>query len=717
MYLHRPKNFSIIALLLLLTLFSSTLTACGKQKHNSNFNPSQASVDSKKNYYLFQAGKKYFQIWNGSDYEPIYLKGVNLGSGKPGKVPGELAITKQEYLNWFQQIADMNCNTIRVYTVMMPQFYEALYDYNATASKKLYLIQGVWYNEQQLENTSDAYDIYDKALEDACNLVDIFHGNAEIRQITGEAYGTYNCDVSEYVLAWLLGIESDAILVNTTNSVHADEHSYQGQYLTTTADASPYETFMCRLGDTLLTYEMTNYSMQRPISWCNWPTTDMLTHENEPDAEKEDAATINVEHIQATKLFKAGIFASYHIYPYYPEFMIEEGQDYIDENGNPNPYRAYLEKLITEHSIPVLVAEYGIPTSRGNTHFNSVTGYNQGNVNEEQQADMLVSMSKDIYESGYCGSLIFTWQDEWFKRTWNTMNYTNADRRAYWSDMQTSEQNFGLLAFDPGRAELTPYPDGSDKEWTADHIILSTDHYTLSAQKDARYLYLLIKGDQLNPESDRIILPIDVTPKSGSLQYETCHFPSGADFVIDLQGKNNSSIKVHGYYDRYPASYTADMDKTFDRSSYGDASSPDFHPIYLCLNRQLYFPVTQVWMDYRQYETGHLTYGNGSPDSADYNSLADFCYGENFIELRIPWGLLNFRDPSTKEVEDDFHATGQFSGLQIEAIQIGAGAYGELIPMTSYTWENWNDILYHERLKPSYYKMQSYFKTLTIQSD
>ena len=47
------------------------------------------------------------------DWEKTYLKGVNLGSGMPGKFPGEFGITKAMYLRWFGQITSMNANVIR----------------------------------------------------------------------------------------------------------------------------------------------------------------------------------------------------------------------------------------------------------------------------------------------------------------------------------------------------------------------------------------------------------------------------------------------------------------------------------------------------------------------------------------------------------------------------------------------------------------------------
>lgn len=68
-----------------------------------------------------------------------------------------MAITKEEYLRWFSYIGDMNSNTLRVYTILSPAFYEAFYQYNQTAKNKLYLIQGLWMNEDDLQTYQNAY--------------------------------------------------------------------------------------------------------------------------------------------------------------------------------------------------------------------------------------------------------------------------------------------------------------------------------------------------------------------------------------------------------------------------------------------------------------------------------------------------------------------------------------------------------------------------------
>ena len=75
--------------------------------------------------YYFKAGERYLSVYNGEEFEDLYVKGVNIGLGKPGYFPGEAAITKEEYARWFQEIGEMNANCIRVYTLQTPAFYEA----------------------------------------------------------------------------------------------------------------------------------------------------------------------------------------------------------------------------------------------------------------------------------------------------------------------------------------------------------------------------------------------------------------------------------------------------------------------------------------------------------------------------------------------------------------------------------------------------------------
>src|SRR5699024_8064295 len=97
-------------------------------------------------------------------------------------------------------------------------------------------------------------------------------------------------------------------------------------------------------------------------------------------------------------------------------------------------------------------------------------GANQGFHSEKDQGGYLKSLFEDIVEEQTAGGLVFTWQDEWFKRTWNTMDYDNPDLRPFWDNIQTNEQHFGLLSFEPQTDETLIYIDGDIKEWKRNEI-------------------------------------------------------------------------------------------------------------------------------------------------------------------------------------------------------------------------------------------------------
>ncbi|MCM1145878.1 MAG: family 2 glycosyl transferase [Clostridium sp.] len=670
-------------------------------------------VDDASFYY--KADGKYLSVYNGEEFEELYLKGVNLGLGKPGYFPGETAITKAEYAAWFKQISEMNANCIRVYTIQPPSFYEAFYEFNQTAKEPLYLFHGTWYDETRLVEAADAFDeqLYAILQQDMRNLVDVLHGNCTIAPQPGKASGIYRYDISSYVIGWILGIESDAEFVSTTNANHPEIHSYEGTYICAD-NLEPFEVFWAQTGDYILSYEMENYGMQRPLSYSNWPTADILEHPSETMAE-EYSVDLNVENLRTTDAFVCGLFASYHIYPYYPNFLYTQKEyiDYRDEDGNHNTYKPYLEELIAKHNIPVVVAEFGIPVSRGMTHSNIYTGFDQGNKTEEEQGEMLTSMMEDIHDTGYAGGIIFTWQDEWFKRTWNTEEYTNPNRRAYWYDVMTCEQHFGLLDFVPGE-ENTPTVvlDGDDNEWSDDDILLETGDASLSVKHDCAYLYLMVKKQNADYDTEKLIIPFDVTPHSGSYVYEENRFDHPADFVMIIDGKENSQLLVHSYYDLYQFEYDKHDKEITTTQQMKEPDNDLFQPLYFFVERELILQDRAEIIPVQKFPAGELVYGISDYDADGYNSLADFYYDGDILEIRIPWLMLNFRDPSRKEIEGDFWANEWFCEDTVDGIRIGLSDGNKRINMKEYQWENWDYYPYFERLRKSYYMIQEQFKTL-----
>ena len=696
-----------------------------KKEKDSSAGGAESYTDNQTGIsYRFKAEGDYFYIYESGDWKQMFMRGVNIGATEPGLFPGDLTISYDTYYRWFGYISEMNCNCIRIYTLMPPQFYQALGDFNKKAKNKLYLYQGIWVNEEDIERLSDTYAENEKILNDfttdAVNLVNVIHGKAKIAETAGEAYGTYNTDVSPWLAGWIIGIEWDPNFVINTNNQHPDKKDYDGKYLYTQT-ASPFEAFLCRVGDALIKHEAETYKFQVPLAFSNWITTDPLTHPNEPHFD-EDKTTVNTENVKCRN-FGPGMFASYHIYPYYPDSLNyqEDYLEYTDDSGKVNTYEAYLEDLKLAHTVPIIVAEFGIPTSRGMGH-ESVMGYNQGMVDETAQGAMLIDMLGSIENAKYAGGIVFTWQDEWFKRTWNNVMFDIADRRPYWSNIQTTEQCFGLLAFDPGKESMAAYVDGDVSEWKNTQPTVTTGQGKLYIKSDERYLYIMLDAGKYDFEKDTLLIPINTIADQGNLkaaQYNA-EFDTAADFLIYINGKNNSHIYVDRYYDAFNY-YFLESKKLSDikaEENAGVKNSSMFDIMRLCYGYNLTVKGTNQVVPDKAYETGKLRYGNGNPEADDYKSLSDFYFKNGKLEIRIPWQLLNVMDPSGKQQISDFRKTQAISPQAYQSFDFGfayrTGAESLKITLGgSYEYNGWNTPTWHERLKPAYYELQNYFKKFT----
>ncbi|WP_270180795.1 hypothetical protein [Alkalihalobacillus sp. CinArs1] len=690
-----------------------------------------------------QVSDDHIQLYRDGKWEDMLIKGVNMGIAKPGYFPGETAITKREYKRWFRQISDMNANAVRVYTIHPPGFYEALLEHNKETEEPLYLFHGVWVEEEPMLESQNAFaeenlELLDRAIEDT---IDIIHGNARIENRKGHAGGIYSADVSPYVIGWILGVEWDPEVVVSTNEKNASLAQYDGDYVST-SNASPFEIWLANMMDKTMRYEMENYQWQRPVSFTNWVTTDLIEHPAEP-LEKEDLVSVNPNAIELKETYQAGQFASYHIYPYYPDFLNYEEKyvNYKDHNGEKNNYAGYLNDLRGEHSMPVLVAEFGVPASRGITHRN-VYGMDQGGHSESEQGEIDAKLFESIVEEDYAGGLIFSWQDEWFKRTWNTMDYDNPDRRPFWSNDQTNEQQFGLLSFDPGET-LKVKVDGDVTDWEDAGIkpLVTSDNGNfekLYMTSDEKYIYFRLDYENMTPElleEEHTALLFNTIGQQGSTALsESLAASEGIDYILNLNGKTNSRLLVHSYYDTFYYQYGESLG-LIDKNEYAsDPNNEVFHPLRLALNKELYIPTEDKVYPFEDYEAGLLTYGNGDPEDKKYNSVSDFIMKDNRIEIRLPWALFNVKDPSKKEIFGDIFEKGLKSSRVSEGFEIGVVTYeGEVeneglkiqtISQTEpklddetltvsefaqFEWDEWDEPTYHERLKQSYYIIQEAF--------
>ncbi len=655
----------------------------------------------------------------GESYVPFEIRGVNMGIGIPGEWATDYAIDKETYLRWFASIQEMGANTIRVYTILHGDFYNAFYEYNNGNSNPLYLIHGVWVNDYVQNSHRDAYDdSFRQTLMDDCRtVVDILHGKKKLSLGYGVGSGNYRKDVSQWVIGYIIGVEWEDVTVTYTNHKYPGRNQYAGTYLYTTEDASPFEAMLCEVGDKMIAYESGRYKTQRLVAFSNWPTTDPFDYPDLITRYFMKCAKVDVEHIRATSQFLAGHFASYHVYPYYPDYLAylpdKTGFSYTD--GQLNTYLTYLKTLTAHHSIPVVISEYGVSTGRGMAQRDQNTGRNQGNMSETEQGQAIISCYEDIMQAGCAGSCVFTWQDEWFKRTWNTMHAVDLENTPYWSDYQTNEQYFGLLAFDPGEEKSVCYVDGDLSEWTEQDIVAQVDGNTLSMKYDEKFLYVLIQTPGQDAEHQRLYLPIDTTPKTGSNYCENFNvkFDRNCDFLLVLDGKDNSRLLVQERYEVMRAMFyheTHGQDAFLDPP---DKNTPLFKPINLMLQTATPLLSANWTASAEVYETGVLTHGNANPQAEDFNSLADFMFSGGAVELKLPWQLLNFANPSEMKIHDDYYEHYGVEYIEIGEMYVGLGTQanaGQRIETVPFALQGWGkDVTYHERLKSSYYMVKDYW--------
>lgn len=650
---------------------------------------------------------------------PFEIRGVNMGVGIPGEWATDFAIDKETYLRWFQWIQEMGANTIRVYTILHTDFYEAFYEYNKDNDNPLYLIHGVWVNDYVQNSHRDAYDddFRQTLLDDCHTVVDILHGKKTLSLGDGVGSGSYRKDVSQWVIGYILGVEWEDVTVEYTNRKYPERSTYKGEYMYTTEDASPFEAMLCEVGDSIIKYETQRYKQQRLVAFSNWPTTDPFDYPENITAHFKKCAKVDVEHIKTTDAFLSGHFASYHVYPYYPDYLnfVDDKSGFAyTEDGQLNTYRTYLERLTAHHTVPVVISEYGVSTGRGMAQRDANTGRNQGHMSENEQGQAIIDCYKDIMAAGCAGSCIFTWQDEWFKRTWNTMYAVDLTKTPYWSDYQTNEQYFGLLSFDPGKKKSISYVDGDLSEWKKEDVVTKNGDMSVSMKYDEKFIYFRIHKDNFSAENDVLYIPIDTTPKTGSTycKNHVLSFERASDFLIVIDGKKNSRILVQERYEALRAMYLYHTEGKDPYIHSVDKDTPVFKKMNLILQTAVEL-MDQDDVMAETYETGLLTYGNANPEDEDFNSLADFIFSGDDIELKIPWQMLNFSNPSEMMIHDDYYEHYGVENLHIDQMYIGisdAKHKTHRIPMDEFPLEGWgNTVTYHERLKKSYYQIKSYW--------
>jgi tetratricopeptide (TPR) repeat protein len=715
-----------------------------------------------------RTGRRVIEVRNAAgQWSPMWIKAVNLGAALPGKFPSEFPPDDGTYDRWIALIAEMGANAVRVYTIHPPHFYAALREWNlAHPADPLWLIHGVWAEPPpgKKEEKYDDPQWLARFRREMKRVVSLTRGDAVIPPAPGHASGAYRADVSAWTLGYIIGREWEPYSVVTYNALQPRKSSYSGKYITISG-GNALETWLAEQSDYMVSFEMERYNAQRPIAYTNWPTLDPLNHPTETSMPQEiallqargekivekskeydnDAVGLDAMKMRATGAFRAGVFASYHAYPYYPEFMVvDPGYLKARSPDGPSNYFGYLRELVAHHgNMPVVISEYGVPSSRGIGHFQP-QGWNHGGLSEQEQALVNARLTRDIYASGAAGAGLFALIDEWFKKSWIVTDFEFPhDRKQLWLNPLDAEEHYGVIAMRAGRKGSRIIIDGDTADWRSRPVLygkpMSRSNVPPQLQlksfrvsEDEAYVYLRLDVGRIDWARAHYLIGIDTYRGNlgdTRLPHTGLRVPVGLEFVLDFGGPGASQLLVDHPYNPYrpvvipgskpPATqYVYNPEVRIVANDLGQWDSLVVVPNRRRIGRdgRIYPAIS--------YNRNRLLYSRESE-----NSLADW-YADTttgVLEVRLPWGMLQLVDPSKRSVLFSNTSDGYVRGAVTDGFRFvvksydpskpssggdtlprGAGANG-FAAIPTWTWPTWEVPQWHAEVKPLFAAMQRTF--------
>ncbi len=687
-------------------------------------------------------------------WNPFFVQGVNLAPAAPGFIPGVPPVQGDLYVSWLRQASDLNANVVRVYNLLPPAFYRA-YRHYLKAGGQMKLYQQIWVGDPPSQ------DLFEPAFREAVradirHVVDAMHGRGDVPPKPGRTGGVYEYDFSADLAGFLLGSELEPEVVNQTNLLNAGKTSYSGKYVSA-SNAAATEVWFAEMLDYLVAYETDTYNWQHPVAIVNWPTLDALVH---PTAAR-GIATLDESHFKAGDGLKAGIFAAYHVYPDFPDFMTTEAK-YINARDaeGPNNFAGYLRDLRGRVPWPLVVAEYGVANSIGIGRFHP-QGWNLGGHDEAQQAALLTRLTRSVRDTGCAGGLVYALADEWYKASWPASDLQSPfERGALWVSEMEPRKHFGLAGYRTSKWKLFA---GDENAWRAETRLYSGGSSaadgvprpeSVQAAADEAYLYLRLNASCLDcPGPGRrpdgkadfdqyaFAFALNTVPKAAGarqLPLGGVSVDSGANFVFYLGGPANARLLVAENYVPYQKAANSAPNEPLITLRKGYAAGLVEQGPFV----ELPVPMARGRADDSRtvqardrYTWSDLRFSETTPANPAFDPRAEWYVDlpRKAVFLRIPWSKLLITDPSSHQAfagtDEDLHLrTMPTAGIEVSLLVLKAALAGGA-PQTAtvvasfpplkggklngparFTWPAWETVKPEPFFKKAYYAIQKEYK-------
>jgi hypothetical protein len=290
--------------------------------------------------------------------------------------------------------------------------------------------------------------------------------------------------------------------------------------------------------------------------------------------------------------------------------------------------------------------------------------------------------------------------------------------------VQDAEENYGLIGYRPGSPGPAITIDGKADDWAAVPDYLSGPDLKLRVLADEGWLHLglFFKGPVPDWAREGFAVGIDThDAKLGDHRLPWglgLHSQAGLECLVRFQG-SQSALYVDAPYDLF----THRLDRPI-RSVDNEAGAflmPRTESNRFRIGRDgTRFPG-------HQQEIGWLRRGTQDRANPAFDSRSEWLEGDagggwSFLEARLPWGLLNVTDPSSRRVIRDTVPPGDevgtvvTEGFRLCLVRFRAENQGRLVPLSSlpeaqagslplpplFTWPTWEGPTYHRFRKQSF---------------
>lgn len=616
--------------------------------------------------YFRVSGTHFEKNINGSWNRLESFASVNLGPTKPGYLPGEGKLTKEDYLYYFNVINDLGIDIIRVYALHPPIFYQTLLEWNEKHSP-IYILHGTAFPELELEENNGT-SVYEEHITEHMiwflnETVTGVYGIGEATYATNKT-GYYDVSIEKYLFGWIISGEIYPLVVHHSNLQWKANGSpqYNGQFFSSFNHSSGFEVWVAQMFD-FLAMKMHSIGTYAPISHTNWVTTDGISNEIEDryPASVEDFEEIDLKRIDSTK-WMGGMYYNQHIYPYYPDFIT------VNTTAE-DPFYHYVSRVRDHYDDkPFIITEMGVPTSKGISSFDHFKQRHHGGVTEMNQALLVTESTIDlITHYNITGVIIFELLDEWFKKSWNVLKFEREDRQM-WKNALSPEQYFGILSVE-SNGNIAESQEFSNEYIT--NLKFSND-----------FEYFNINYDPDIPEHGEIVLGINTLPSGSTIVnnlpiYKT--FSKEIDILITIAKTevNFYISSVHSSFHRNYGEWLEELPMPINEVL--DPSLGNFvpfiqlvkSPTYLFLNgTKTFFP----------HETFKITFDDVSGS------------------IKIPYVMLGYANPAKHQKYLSVNTGREYqvkfiedsSPINIEASYfVGQTEMEQEIIKTDFIWDKW----------------------------